>query len=90
MEPKEVRFGAWGVSNQEQKKPYREQIETSYRTIEADNKKDADRYMAETYQNATSRVMGQHYRITVNKSHGKQKVANGRTEFFYIICRHKV
>lgn len=90
MQAIEVRFGSWGVLNQEQLKPYREQIETSYRTIEADNKKDADRYMTETYHNATSRVMGQDYRITVNKSHGKQKAANGRTEFFYTICRHKV
>jgi hypothetical protein len=86
---KEIRFGAWGVSNQEQKKPYAEQIETAYRTVEADNQTDADNYMAVKYHNVTQSAGRNNYRITVNKCHGKQKVANGCTEFFYIICRHK-
>ena len=87
---KEIRGGAWCTSNSETKKPYVSQIEKAYRTIEADSKKDADAYMKTIYQNSQHTVMGNTYEVSVEKSHGKQKGNNGRTEYFYIITRRKI
>jgi predicted protein tyrosine phosphatase len=87
---KEIERGGWNISIEEQKKPYAEQIYTTYRVIEADNKAEADNYMAVTYHNTTESVMWDNCLITVNKCHGKRKTANGRMEFYYIICRQRI
>ena len=88
---KEVRFGGWGTATSELAKPYMEQIQTSYRTIEAACKKDADDYMQMHYEGVVTTCGHVDYKISVNKSHGKQKVRNSsRYEFFYIIHRKKL
>lgn len=88
-EATELRSAPWNVSHSERGKSFLDQIETSFRTIQADNKKEADAYMKKHYTGKIEKVMGYTHEVNHNKSHGSGK-EGGKMVFFYTVTRKKI